>query len=68
MAHPALFFAAQRSLARGMTLTAIAYSLHDGLRVCGTFTLEEQHEAPTLENFWSACTRGLRRQGENRRQ
>ena len=39
-----------------------------GLRVCGTFTLEEQHEAPTLENFWSACTRGLRRQGENRRQ
>ena len=56
LAHSVLLFAAQRSLPPGMTLTAIVSSLHDGLRVCGTFTLEEQSEAPTFGNFLSALT------------
>ena len=50
----ALFLATQRSLLPCMILTAIASSLHDGLEVFGTFTLEEQFER---SNDWEllAC-------------
>ena len=46
-----LFLAAQLALPPGMTLQAVSSALHDGLRVCGPFSIDEMSECSNVREI-----------------
>ncbi len=45
------FLAAQLALPPGMTLQAISFALHDGLLVCGQFSIDEMSECSNVREI-----------------